>query len=183
MGRKRSKGALSPGEERLVDNFIDDICDQLGLRTRNADLRYYHNLGWEGFLEVYRNQPDSFRGSGRRGWSSAALVIYELLREEKRGRDFDLYRTIPADTPVPEENKTPLLDLLCHGGGDPQNSVCFWDYLERLSAETEDAAFLAYRLIDRETLEEIRCVYDWPPDRLYRAFNTLRAAMEEYLKI
>lgn len=183
----RGRGArrdFTSREARLIDSFIDDICDQLGLNTRDiSTARYYRNLGWEGFLEVYRSQPESFRAGGFRGWNSAALVIREKLWEEKQARDFALYGQISLDAPVSEEQEVPLMELLVFRQGDHQNSVCFWDYLERLGERNQDAAFLARRLIDRETMEEIRDVYDWPPDRLYQAFNSLRAAMEEYLRI
>jgi len=184
MSRRHGGHAFSPREERAVNFFIHDICGRLGLDTRDAgSARYYRNLGWEGFLEVYQAQPESFRGSGRRGWSSAALVIHEKLRSEKRERDFARYGQLSLDAPVSEENQTSLMELLVFRRGDCQNSVCFWDYLERLGERDWDAAFLAYRLMERETMEEIGDVYQWPPERLYRAFNRLRAAMEAYLRI
>jgi len=37
--------------------------------------------------------------------------------------------------------------------------------------------------MDKETMEEIQGVYHWSSDQLYRAFNNLRMAMEEYLRI
>ncbi len=184
MGNKHSKGVLSSREERMVETFIDDICHQLSLDIRNSrDAQYYRNIGWVGFLEVYHDQPDSFRGSGRRGWGSAALAIHEKLLAEKQSRDFSFYHEISLDAPVFNENETPRIDLCGPRTGDHQNSVCFWDYLHRLSLQDQDAAFLACRLVDQETLTEIQRVYQWPPERVYRAFNALRSAMEEYLRI
>lgn len=184
MGNKRSKGVLSANEERMVEAFIDDICHQLCLNIRNhQDARYYRNIGWEGFLEVYREQPTSFRGNGLRGWGSAALVIHEKLLAEKESQERSFFQEISLNAPVSAENDVPLIELLGPRTGDHQNSVCFWDYLDRLSLRDRDAAFLACRLIDQETLSEIQRVYHWTPQRVYRAFNTLKAAMEEYLSI
>jgi len=145
-----------------VDSFIDTLCGQIGLNDRDgSSARYYRDLGWEGFLEVYRAQPESFRASGTRGWCSAALVIHEKLREEKRAQDFALYGQISLDAPISADNETPLIELLGFRRGDHQNSVCFWDYLERLGEEDRDAAFLARRLVEEETMEEIQDVYHW----------------------
>lgn len=175
---------FTPRETRLIDSFIDDICGQVGLNTRDSNsARYYRNLGWEGFLEAYRAQPESFRANGVRGWRSAALIIHEKLQAEKRMQDFTLYGQVSLDGPISAENELPRLELIVSRHGDHQNSVCFWDYLERLRKNDHDAAFLAYRLVDKETMDEIRDLYHWSADRLYRAFNNLRTAMEEYLSI
>lgn len=184
MGNRRSRGVLSSREERMVEAFIDDICHQLSLDIRNPrDARYYRNIGWVGFLEVYRNQPDSFRGHGRLGWGSAALAIHEKLLTEKRAQEFSLYHTVSLEAPISAETETPRIELLGSPRGDHQNSVCFQDYLERLTLEDSDAGFLARCLINKDTLDEVRLVYQWSSPRVYRAFNALRSAMEEYLRI
>lgn len=184
MRRKDLRRGFTPREERLIDSLIDDICGQLGLNVRDvSSARYYRNLGWEGFLEVYRAQPESFQASGVRGWSSAALIIREKLWEEKQAQGFALYGQMSLDAPISAENELPLMELMVSRCGDHQNSVCFWDYLERLGERNRDAAFLARRLVDEETMEEIQDIYHWSADRLYRAFNNLHTAMEEYLRI
>ncbi len=170
-------------ETDLIASFVDDICGQMGLDMRDGSSAHYRSLGWEGFLEVYRAQPERFRGDGIQGWSSAAQAICEKLREEKRARGHTLYGQVSLDRPISAENALPLMALIASRGEDHQNSVCFWDYLERLEERDHDAASLAYQLMDKETVDGVQNICHWPADRLYRALTNLRAAMEEYRHI
>lgn len=184
MGNKRSERTFSRQEERIVTAFIDDVCRQLQLDLRNVHhAKCYRNIGWEGFLEVYREQPGSFQGNGQLGWSAAALAIQEKLLAEKRAQDLSRYQELSLDAPLAGEDSVPRIELLGFRRGDHQNSVCFWDYLDRLALRDEDAGFLAHRLIDKETLDEIQLTCRWSPERIGRAFNILREAMEDYLRI
>lgn len=71
---------FSTRDRRHVENLTMDICRMLGLNPKEPD---YKNIGWETFLEVHRNQPGAFRGSGRRGWSAVAKITHERLTREK----------------------------------------------------------------------------------------------------
>lgn len=181
--RKDLPEKFTQREMDLVTAFVDDICSQVGLNTRDGNSEHYRSLAWEGFLEVYRAQPGSFQGDGIQGWSSAAQAIYEKLQEEKRAQDLALYGQISLNRSISAENELPLMELIASRGEEHQNSVCFWDYLERLEERDRDAAFLAYQLMGKETVEEIQNICHWPTDRLYRALTNLRVAMEEYRHI
>ncbi len=184
MGRKRRHSDLSPREERTVDAFIDEMCIVLGLDTRTpGSAQLYRSVGWMHFLEVYRSQARCFRGTGWAGWHSAALAIRAGLLQEKRAQDYGLYGVVSLDAPAFREGDTPLLELLGPKTGDHQNSICFRDYIERLGGISQDASLLANRLIVGESLEEVAHLCRWTPERSWRAFNTLREAMEQYLLI
>lgn len=183
MRRKDIPQEFTQRETDLIASFVDDICGQMGLDMRDGNSAHYRSLGWEGFLEVYRAQPERFRGDGIQGWSSAAQAICEKLREEKRAQNLTFYGQVSLDRPISAENELPLVELIAFCHEDHQNSVCFWDYLERLKARDQDAAFLAYQLMDKETVDEIQKLCHWPTDRLSRALSSLRAAMEAYWRI
>lgn len=55
-----------------------------------------------------------------------------------------------------------------------------WDYLSR---QHPDVQRTAQGLLEGETLDQVRDCCRWTRDHAYWAFYTLRAAMEEYLKI
>lgn len=174
------KRNFSRRDQKFVEDLIRDICDEVGLDCREPD---YMNIGWEGFLDVYRNQRGGFWGDGNRGWYAAAKVIHEKLTREKAILDFARYGLVSLDAALSPENTETRLDRLQTRGGDFQNSVCFWDYIDDLEQRSWDAGFLARRFIEGDTPDEIRHVNHWGSARFYRAFNELREAMEGYLQI
>ena len=143
----------------------------------------YQNIGWEGFLEVYRNQPGIFSGSGRRGWQEAARVIYEKLAQEKATKDKIRYGQISLDIPISAEIPVERIDLLRNIAGDFQNSVCLRDYINELSRRSPDAGFLARRFMEGDTLDEVRHLNHWGETRTNQAWHKLREVMEDYWRI
>lgn len=59
-----TRRSLSRREREIIDGFITDICREMGLPAKDADLR---TCAWEAFLSVYRDAPGSFSGDGLRG--------------------------------------------------------------------------------------------------------------------
>lgn len=73
-----------------------------------------------------------------------------------------------------------MLQLLHSPSGGFENSVCLYEYLQR---QHPDVRRVAMGMMEGETLEQLRSCYRWSWDHTYWAFNQLRAAMEEYLRI
>lgn len=174
----RGRGrALSPREQGLVDGFIGDICGLLRIPAGKGDL---YQCAWAAFLSVYRDDPAAFSGAGRYGWKRAYLMIREALVRERRESGFWRCGRISLDQPVNGESETRRIELLPARCGDFQNSVCFHDYLRRLD---RDACRMAYRLIDGDSVEEVRAYYDWSCDYADSTYRRLQAEMERYLRI
>jgi hypothetical protein len=165
-----------------VDAFIDEMCIVLGLDTRTpGSAQLYRSVGWMHFLEVYRSQARWFRGTGWAGWHSAALAIRAGLLQEKRPRTMGCM----AWTRWMPQRSGRGHTVLSFWAQDrrPPERICFRDYIERLGGISQDASLLANRLIVGESLEEVAHLCRWTPERSWRAFNTLREAMEQYLLI
>lgn len=172
---------FSRRDREYVEELILEICERIGLNMRNAGLRdICLNTGWESFLQVYREQPESFRGSGWRGWDSAAKRIREKQLQVKRALDFARYGQVSLNQPARDESTSPRIEYLRTRIGDFQDSVCFWDYIERLD---EDEAFLAVRLTEGDTPGEVRELYHWEWNHLLQVSARLREAMLAYYRI
>ena len=78
------------------------------------------------------------------------------------------------------DTENTLLQLLHSPSGGFENSVCLYEYLQR---QHPDVRRVAMGMMEGETLEQLHGCYRWSWDHTYWAFNQLRAAMEEYLRI
>ena len=102
---------FSRRDREYVEELILEICERIGLNMRNAGLRdICLNTGWESFLQVYREQPESFRGSGWRGWDSAAKRIREKQLQVKRALDFARYGQVSLNQPARDESTSPRIE-------------------------------------------------------------------------
>lgn len=174
------KYRLSERDRRYVEQIIAEICRRLKLYRFPSD---YREIGWVGFLEIFRAHREKFLGTGREGWAQAARVIYERLYAEKQAEDILKYQTISLDEPISPENDTPRGEYLLPKHGDFQSSVCFWDYLADLDRASHDAGLLARALANGDTLREVQRDNGWKACRTNTAFRETRRAMEEYLRI
>ena len=93
---------------------------------------------------------------------------------------FSYYQQVSLDLPVSDKVPMPHAELLQSPHGDFQNSVCFFDYLERMGP---DVSKMAHSLIHGCSMEEIRGYYRWSRPHTYHTFNCLRAGILEYLRI
>lgn len=172
-----TRRSLSRREREIIDGFITDICREMGLPGKDADLR---TCAWEAFLSVYRDAPGSFSGDGLRGWRRAYSILWQELKKEKQKMYFWQQGRLSLDQPVSEEVQQPLVELLRAPHGDFQNGVCLYDYLWRMDP---DESRMAFQLMRGDSLEEIQTFYHWSPAYAFLLRNRLRDAMEAYLAI
>lgn len=131
MRRARKRG-FSLRERRMIDGFIKEICRTERLPLNDPQL---FQCGWEAFLSVYRDAPEGFSHDGTKGWRRAYLIIRDALLQERRAMEFFLYHVDSLDKPVNEEIEISRMELLEQPHGDFQNSVCFYDFLNRLDVD------------------------------------------------
>ena len=101
------------------------------------------------------------------------------MRKERTGGGACLYQ-LSLDKPLGNDTENTLLQLLHSPSGGFENSVCLYEYLQR---QHPDVRRVAMGMMEGETLEQLRGCYRWSWAHTYWAFNQLRAAMEEYLRI
>lgn len=171
------KQGLSRRERNMVEEAVTQVCWAMGVSPRDGELR---QTAWAEILSVYREDPAGFRGSGMRGWRLACDLAGEAVWKEEQYRQRRKYGELSLDQPVKGDTETTLLQLLHSPAGSCENSVCLWDYLSR---QHPDVQRTAQGLLEGETLDQVRDCCRWTRDHAYWAFYTLRAAMEEYLKI
>lgn len=171
------KQGLSRRERNMVEEAVTQVCWAMGVNPRDGELR---QTAWAEILSVYREDPAGFRGSGMRGWRLACDLAGEAVWKEEQYRQRRKYGELSLDQPVKGDTETTLLQLLHSPAGSCENSVCLWDYLSR---QHPDVQRTAQGLLEGETLDQVRDCCRWTRDHAYWAFYTLRAAMEEYLKI
>ena len=171
------KQGLSRRERNMVEEAVTQVCWAMGVNPRDGELR---QTAWAEILSVYREDPAGFRGSGMRGWRLACDLAGEAVWKEEQYRQRRKYGELSLDQPVKGDTETTLLQLLHSPAGSCENSVCLWDYLSRQHADVQRTA---QGLLEGETLDQVRDCCRWTRDHAYWAFFTLRAAMEEYLKI
>ncbi len=171
------KQGLSRRERNMVEEAVTQVCWAMGVSPRDGELR---QTAWAEILSVYREDPTGFRGSGMRGWRLACDLAGEAVWKEEQYRQRRKYGELSLDQPVKGDTETTLLQLLHSPAGSCENSVCLWDYLSR---QHPDVQRTAQGLLEGETLDQVRDCCRWTRDHAYWAFYTLRAAMEEYLKI
>ena len=174
---KRKRRDFSRREQRLIDDFVREICRALYLPEDSEDLR---QCAWAAFLSVYRDAPGAFSNGGFCGWHRAYQIIWDALVREQRQIDFWIYGQTSLDRNVNEEIPVPRVELLQAPHSDFQNSVCFYDYLHRMEP---DVCRMAKEMIHGSSMEEIQAYYHWSRVHTYRVYNDLRAEMEAYLRI
>ncbi len=175
--------AFSLREQSYVQELTRRLCRQAGLTGRYAEAADWAGIGWECFLEVYHRDPKQFLGTGTQGWYAARDAILDRLYAEKDLLLRTSFRQWSLDAPISDEIEEPRTELLPFSVGDCVNTVCLFDYLDRLHPLAPDAALLARCLMQGDTESEIRQFYRWSGDRYLCAFTVLRSAMEEYEKI
>lgn len=168
--------SLSRRERERVDGFIADICRELSVRDPGGDL---HQCAWAAFLSVYRMDPLGFC-SGLGSWKRAYLAIWDALEQARRESMAAAFRQTSLDQPVDGQDRSSRLELLPLAHGDFQNGVCLRDYLQRMD---RDVCRMAYGLMNGESLDEMRVYYHWSRDYSEDTYNSLRAEMEDYLRI
>lgn len=94
--------------------------------------------------------------------------------------DFARYGQVSLNQPARDESTSPRIEYLRTRLGDFQDSVCFWDYIERLD---KDETFLAVRLTEGDTPGEVRELYHWEWNHLLQVLAKLREAMLDYYRI
>lgn len=173
---KRKRG-FSARECRLIDGFIRDICRRLRLPENDPDL---NQCGWEAFLSVYRDAPELFSHQSFYGWKRAYLIIWDSLVRERDYIYMSRYKMDSLDQTVSEEVTITRGELLQSPHSDFQNSVCFYDYLERMDKDTRR---MAYGLLGGGTIEEVGASCRWNLTHAYDAYYRLQKQMMEYVAI
>ena len=177
MPMKQRRRDFSLRERQLIDGFIEEICLALHLLPNDEDL---HQCGWAAFLSVYRDAPHLFSSNSLEGWRRAYHIIWDALTQERRQIQAALYRSVSLDLPVSRDVPVSRAQLLQAPHGDFQNSVCFYDYLERMG---QDVNKMALSLIQGCSIEEISGYYRWSKPHTYYTYNQLRTGLLEYLRI
>lgn len=167
----RRPRCLSCQERLWVDNAIGQLCIQHGVSDRDED---YRSTGWTAFLAAYRN----FRPiSSPAFWPYAYGQISAALVAEKRIRQDRVYKLLSLDAPIAADSDECLLQRLPARQGDFTNSVLFWDYIRRLPRRLFQ---LAWRLVNRDSLEEARSAMGLTEQELCLAVGQLRDALTRY---
>jgi len=170
----RRPRCLSCQERLWVDNAIGQLCIQHGVSDRDED---YRSTGWTAFLAAYRN----FRPiSSPDFWPYAYGQISAALVAEKRIRQDRVYKLLSLDAPIAADSDECLLQRLPARQGDFTNSVLFWDYIRRLPRRLFQ---LAWRLVNRDSLEEARSAMGLTEQELCLAVGQLRDALTRYFTI
>ena len=170
----RRPRCLSCQERLWVDNAIGQLCIQHGVSDRDED---YRSTGWTAFLAAYRN----FRPiSSPDFWPYAYGQISAALVAEKRIRQDRVYKLLSLDAPIAADSDECLLQRLPARQGDFTNSVLFWDYIRRLPRRLFQ---LAWRLVNRDSLEEARSAMGLTEQELCLAVGQLRDALTPYFTI
>ena len=170
------KRQLSRRERDMMEEAITRVCKAMGIPEKDPELR---QVAWAALLDVYRDDPAGFTGGRMRGWRRAYRLAWDALEAEKKDRWRSLYQ-LSLDKPLGNDTENILLQLLHSPSGGFENSVCLYEYLQR---QHPDVRRVAMGMMEGETLEQLRGCYRWSWDHTYWAFNQLRAAMEEYLRI
>lgn len=168
---------ISPREQRLIGNFIQGILHVRHISEHNEDL---FQCAWVAFLRVYRDNPSAFSSSHSHGWERAYLMISDALSDAQRQNNFWLYGQTSLDQPVSCEIAVPRVHLLMAPHGDFQDSVCFYDYLQRMKQNTRR---MAYALINGSSISEIQSHYGWHPSYVHYIYQDLQTEIQEYLNI
>ena len=172
--RKRD---LSQRERQTVEDAITRMCRALGVSETDGDLR---QAAWAEILSVYRDDPKGFQGNSMRGWRRAYDLAGDAILKEVRVCQRQFYGQVPLDGSAWKDSETTLLQLLHSPSGSFENGVFLRDYLSRQHPDVQRAA---RGLMEGETLGQLRGCYRWSWHHAYWAFNSLRAAMEEYQQI
>ena len=174
---KRRRRDFSPRERQLIDRFIEEICQALHLPPNDEDL---HQCGWEAFLSVYLKMPELFSSNSAEAWRRAYQAIWGALEKERKRIQRSIYQSFSLEQPISKEVPVPRAQLLQTPHGDFQNSVCFYDYLDRMG---QDVSRMAYSLIRGCSVEEISGYYRWSKPYTDDTYRRLQVEMQEYLRI
>lgn len=88
--------------------------------------------------------------------------------------------SLSLDAPIAADSDECLLQRLPARQGDFTNSVLFWDYIRRLPRRLFQ---LAWRLVNRDSLEEARSAMGLTEQELCLAVGQLRDALTRYFTI
>ena len=91
-----------------------------------------------------------------------------------------MYKLLSLDAPIAADSDEGLLQRLPARQGDFTNSVLFWDYIRRLPRRLFQ---LAWRLVNRDSLEEARSAMGLTEQELCLAVGQLRDALTRYFTI
>lgn len=168
---------ISPREQRLIGNFIQDVFHTKHISKPNED---QIQCAWVAFLCAYRDNPSAFSSPHSLGWERAYLMILDALAEAKRQHNFWQYRQASLEQPVSHDVAVPRAQLLTAPHGDFQNSVCFYDYLQHMKQNVRQ---MAYELINGSSISEIQSHYGLHPNYIRYIYQNLQTEMQEYLTI
>ena len=168
MARRRR---LSQQECQWVNAAITELCRQLSLNPGDEEYRSVSWLAFQSFFQSY------FPVWEPAFWPEAYRRMEDAIRLEKQIRSFRLYRSTSLDLPLLQDGRETFLDRLRSQTGDFTNWVAFYDFLERLPEEPHQ---LAWRLIQKDTLEEARSCLGWTSSQLCEVMERLREEVALY---
>ena len=112
-----------------------------------------------------------------------ALCLWTNQRSSRCGKKDppgSRYKLLSLDAPIAADSDECLLQRLPARQGDFTNSVLFWDYIRRLPRRLFQ---LAWRLVNRDSLEEARSAMGLTEQELCLAVGQLRDALTRYFTI
>lgn len=137
-------------------------------------------LPFDGMDRVSRRLSEFRPISSPAFWPYAYGQISAALAAEKRIRQDRVYKLLSLDAPIAADSDECLLQRLPARQGDFTNSVLFWDYIRRLPRRLFQ---LAWRLVNRDSLEEARSAMGLTEQELCLAVGQLRDALTRYFTI